>query len=221
MILYGSSLSPFVRKVLAFAAEKGIDLEYRPGALGNTDPEFREASPFGKIPGFRHPGGGPDGEDFCISDSTAIVTYLDSVQPEPNLIPVDPRGRARAIWFDEFADTILFATGGRIFFNRIVGPKFLGMPGDEEVAAKAEQEELPPLFDYLEGVIPDSQYLVEDRLTLADLAVASPFVNLRHLGIEVDPGRHPKLAGYVDRMLGRPSFSLWVEKEKAFLARVA
>ena len=30
MILYGSSLSPFVRKVLAFAAEKGIELEARP-----------------------------------------------------------------------------------------------------------------------------------------------------------------------------------------------
>ena len=27
MIVYGSSISPFVRKVLAFAAEKGIELE--------------------------------------------------------------------------------------------------------------------------------------------------------------------------------------------------
>ena len=30
MIVYGSSLSPFVRKVLAFAAEKGIELELQP-----------------------------------------------------------------------------------------------------------------------------------------------------------------------------------------------
>jgi glutathione S-transferase len=29
MILYGSSLSPFVRKVLAFAAEKGIEVELK------------------------------------------------------------------------------------------------------------------------------------------------------------------------------------------------
>ena len=30
MIVYGSSLSPFVRKVLAFAAEKGIEVELKP-----------------------------------------------------------------------------------------------------------------------------------------------------------------------------------------------
>jgi glutathione S-transferase len=38
MIVYGSSLSPFVRKVMAFAAEKGIEIELKPGGLGNKDP---------------------------------------------------------------------------------------------------------------------------------------------------------------------------------------
>ena len=114
MIVYGSSLSPFVRKVLAFAAEKGIELELKPTGLGNKDPEFLEASPFGKMPGFR------DG-DFAISDSSAIIAYLEAVQPEPNLIPTEPKARARTIWYDEFADTILFACGGKMFFNRLVG----------------------------------------------------------------------------------------------------
>ncbi|HEY0165295.1 MAG TPA: glutathione S-transferase N-terminal domain-containing protein, partial [Sphingomicrobium sp.] len=50
MILYGSSLSPFVRKVLAFAAEKSIDLEVRPVGLADQTPDFRAASPFGKMP---------------------------------------------------------------------------------------------------------------------------------------------------------------------------
>ena len=30
MILYGSSLSPYVRKVLAYAGEKGIELDLKP-----------------------------------------------------------------------------------------------------------------------------------------------------------------------------------------------
>lgn len=214
MIVYGSSLSPFVRKVLAFAAEKEIEVELKPTGLGNKDPEFLEASPFGKMPGFR------DG-DFAISDSSAIVAYLEAVKPEPNLIPTEPRARARAIWFDEYADTILFACGGKMFFNRVVAPKFLGLPGDEEIAAKAECEELPPLLDYLERVIPDSFYLVEDRLTLADIAVASPFANFRHLNLAIDPGRYPRLTEYVVRMLERPSFKNWVERETAFLARAA
>ena len=214
MIVYGSSISPFVRKVLAFAAEKGIELELKPSGLGNKDPEFLEASPFGKMPGFR------DG-DFAISDSTAIITDLEAVRPEPNLIPAEPRARARTIWFDEYADTILFACGGKMFFNRMVAPRFLGQPGDEEVASKAECEELPPLLDYLERVIPESGFLVEDRLTLADLSVASPFANFQHINVAIDASRYPKITEYVGRMLARPSFKHWVDRETAFLERAA
>src|SRR3954470_24282228 len=214
MIVYGSSLSPFVRKVLAFAAEKGIEVELKPTGLGNKDPEFLEASPFGKMPGFR------DG-DFAISDSSAIVAYMEAVKPEPNLIPTEPRARARTIWFDEYSDTILFACGGKMFFNRIVAPKFLGQPGDEEAASKAECEELPPLLDYLEGVIPASGFLVEDRLTLADISIASPFATIDHAGTVIDGGRHPKLKAYVEAILARPSFAPLIAREKAFLRQAA
>jgi glutathione S-transferase len=214
MIVYGSSLSPFVRKVLAFAAEKGIEVELKPTGLGNKDPEFLEASPFGKMPGFR------DG-DFAISDSSAIVAYLEAVKPEPNLIPTEAKARARTIWFDEYSDTVLFACGGKMFFNRIVAPRFLGQPGDEEVAAKAECDELPPLLAYLERVIPPSGFLVEDRLTLADIAVASPFANLAHLGKMHTAADYPKLRAYVDAILARPSFAPWIARETAFLERSA
>ncbi len=214
MIVYGSSLSPFVRKVVAFAAEKGIELEVKPVGPGSQDPEFREASPFGKMPGFR------DG-DFAISDSSAIVTYLEAVKPEPNLIPTEPKARAQTIWFDEFSDTILFACGGKMFFNRIVAPRFLGIAGDEEIAAKAECEELPPLLDYLETMIPESGYLVEDRLTLADISVASPFANLKHINVAVDPARHPRVFAYVEKILARPSFAPMIAQETKFLERTA
>ena len=213
MIVYGSSLSPYVRKVLAFAAEKGMEVELRPIGIGDQDPQFREASPFGKMPGFR------DG-DFAISDSTAIVTYLEALQPEPELIPSDPKARARTIWFDEFSDTIMMACGGKMFFNRVVAPRFLKRDGDLAAADKAEQEELPPILDYLETVIPESGFLVEDRLTLADISIASPFANFRHMGINCAASR-PRLARYVDAILARPSFAPWIEREAAFLERSA
>jgi len=104
MILFGSSLSPFVRKVLAFASEKGIALELKPtgDAPGQHSPEFVAASPLKKMPALL------DG-DYRLCDSSAIVQYLEALHPEPNLIPTEPRARARAIWFDEYSDTILFA----------------------------------------------------------------------------------------------------------------
>ncbi|MGZ8998425.1 MAG: glutathione S-transferase family protein, partial [Allosphingosinicella sp.] len=176
MIVYGASLSPFVRKVLAFASEKGIEVEHKVLPPNSDDPGFLEASPFRKIPAFR------DG-DFAISDSSAIISYLDSIRPEPVLIPAEPRERARTIWYDEFADTIFAACGAKMFFNRIVAP-LLGREADLSIADKAECEELPPLLDYVEKVLPENGWLVGDGLTLADISVASPLVNLQHLGID-------------------------------------
>jgi glutathione S-transferase len=215
MIVYGASMSPYVRKVLVFGAEKGLELENRPLGFDSPDPEFLAASPFRKIPAFR------DG-DFAIADSSAIIAYLDTVKPEPNLIPTEARARARCVWFDEFADTLVMDCGRRMFFNRVVAPLFLGREGDAEAADKAEREQLPPLLDYLETVAPAAGgFLVEDRLTLADIAVASPFVNLiHHLEVAIDAARYPRTLGYLQSVLARPSFARWIDKEKRFFDKV-
>lgn len=213
MILYGSTMSPFVRKVAAYAVEKGIELDLQQTGFPNPTPEFCAASPFKKMPAL------VDG-DYCLSDSTAIIHYLEAKYPEPELIPAEPRARGRVIWFDEFADTILMACGAKMFFNRVVAPRFLGIEGNLGAADAAERDELPPLLDYLETVVSEEGgYLVGDALTLADIAVASPFANFRHLGIGFDLERHPKTAAFVGRILERPSFKPFVEREAAFLSR--
>ena len=125
MILYGSSLSPYVRKVLAFAGEKGVEVELQPTgtAPGQPSEGFLGASPFRKMPALR------DGA-FTLADSSAIIHYLDAKYPDPMLIPSDPELRGKTIWYEEFADTILVTCGAKIFFNLIVAPRFLGKPGD-------------------------------------------------------------------------------------------
>jgi len=50
MVVFGSSMSPYVRKVLAFAAEKQIEVEARRVAPASDNVDFRAASPFGKMP---------------------------------------------------------------------------------------------------------------------------------------------------------------------------
>ena len=149
--------------------------------------------------------------------------YLEAVKPEPNLIPKEPQGAARGrSGSTNIRTRSSFACGGKMFFNRIVGPRFLGVPGDEEIARKAECDELPPLLDYLERVIPASGFLVEDRLTLADISVASPFANLDHLGCR-DRRRPPSQAQGLCR--GDPRAAelraAGSQQEKAFLERTA
>lgn len=214
MILYGSSMSPFVRKVLAFAGEKGIELDVRPIGIGDQDPDFRAASPLGKMPAL------VDG-NYRLCDSSAIIHYLEAKHPDPPLIPDDPELRGRCIWYEEFADTILAACGSKMFFNRIVAPVFLKRPGDLAVADAAERDELPRVLDYIESVAPEGEgYLVGDGLTLADLAVCAPFANLAHLKVEPDPARYPRTLAYTARILGRPSFARWIARESAFLKKV-
>ena len=209
MIVYGNSLSPFVRKVIVFAAEKGVALEINQSTPGGEDPAFRAMSPFGKIPAFS------DG-DYTLSDSSAIVQYIEAKHPAPALIPAEAKARGRVIWYDEFADTILIQPSGKIFFNRIAA-KLLGRPSDPAVADEAQANELPPILAWLETQIPEVNYLVGDSFSLADIAVCTVLVNLGHAGAAPDVSAYPKLAAYRDSIFARPSFAPLIAIERRIL----
>jgi glutathione S-transferase len=206
--LYGTLGSPFVRKAIVALTEKGITYDHDPVVpFGNA--EYRKISPLGKIPAFR------DG-DRLLADSSVIIAYLERTHPEPSLYPNDPYEYARALWFEEFGDGGLAPVlGGKIFFARVIGPRFFNQPTDEAAVQKAIEEEIPPMFDYLEQEIGDKQFLVANRFTIADIGVATIFVNYQFAGCTVDAKRWPKLAAYVQRIHNRPSFKAVIEKEKA------
>ena len=209
MILYGSSVSPFVRKVMMFAAEKGIDLEHQPTRPHTDEPEFKAASPFGKIPAFR------DG-DFTLADSTAIVTYLEAKFPNPPLIPLEPQARAKAIWFEEFSDTVLCPIGTKLFFNRVLAPLF-GRPADQAGADETEAREIPLAFAYLESVLPASGFLAGEALTIGDIAVINQLINLSYSSCPVDASKYPQLAAYHARHSARPSVAGTIAADRAML----
>jgi len=212
MLLLGATVSPFVRKVLVFAAEKGLVLEHRSiSPATSDDPQFLAASPFRKIPAF------VDG-DFSLADSTAIVTYLETKFPQQPLIPLEARQRATAIWYEEVADTVMFPAGQKIFFNRVVLPKFLNRPGDLLAADEAQSTLLPPIYAYLETVAPAGGFLVGNALSIADIAVTCMLVNMHLCDAAVDPARYPKLAAYYARISARPSFVPLIEADRARLA---
>lgn len=219
--LYGAILSPFVRKVLALANEKGIEVKLTPGGMGQGGDPFVEASPFGKMPALRHAGARPDGSDFLLSDSSAICHYLDAAFGGPSLIPADPQQRGEVVWLDEFSDTILGVTGGKMFFNRIVLPRFMQRDGDLAAADHAEQVELRPILDWLERRVAGRSCLVGDSITLADLAVAIPFANIAGAGFAVDSAVHPELHRWLSTITARPSLARIQAKVAETLARTA
>ena len=207
--VYGVAASPFVRKVRAVLAEKNLEYQIEPVFPGpQAPPDWRKLSPLGKIPAFR------DG-DRTLADSSVICAYLERTSPEPPLYPNDPFDYARALWFEEFGDGGLVPIfGGKIFFQRVLRPKFFNETTDETIVNQAIEKDVPPLFDYLEGQLA-GDFLVGNRLTIGDVGVVSQFVNLRYAGVAPDAKRWPKLAAYVGRVMSRPSFASLIKEEMA------
>lgn len=210
--VYGIAISPFVRKVRVALAEKGIAYDHDPVIPVNVSPEYRKISPLGKVPAF-------EDEGRTLADSSVILAYLERTRPDPALYPADPYEYARALWFEEYADGGLVPIAGpKVFFQRVVGPKFFNQKTDEAVVAKAVDEELPPMFDYLESQLRDgSAHFVTDQLTVGDIGIASIFVNLQHAGVSPDPKRWPKLSRFLAATFERPSFRDLIAEEKAML----
>jgi len=207
----GANLSPFVRKVRVFLAEKGLEYQLEPVVPFNPGPEFKAISPLGKIPAYR------DG-DVTLADSSVICAYLEKSHPQPALYPAEPLAYARALWFEEFGDSGLAPImGAKIFFQRLIGPAFFGQQPDQAVIEKALTSELPPLFDYLEAQLGDRAYVVGNTLSIGDIGLCTQFANFQHAGERVDATRWPRLARYVAAILSRPSFAALITEEAAAL----
>jgi glutathione S-transferase len=202
--LHGVALSPFVRKVLIVLAEKGIEYEHIPQLPFGQTPEYIEKSPLAKIPLWE------DG-DLCLPDSSVIIDYLDHIEPSPPVYPSDPRERARALWYEEYADTKVVEVLTTVFFQRFVAPQFLQQETDQALVEETLTEKIPPVFDYLEAQIGDKEFLAGGQFSIADIATSSPFVNFAIAGERVDASRWPVLAEYVQRIHGRPHYKPIIE----------
>lgn len=210
LTVHGAVASPFVRKVLVVLDEKNVPHEVNPVFPFGSDPEFRKISPLGKIPAITENG-------HALCDSSVIAAYLERQKPSPALYPSDPYEYGRALWFEEYADTAMSGViGPKIFFARIVGPRFMNQPADEAAIQKAIDEDLPPLFDYLESQLDERGALAGGAFSIADVSVVSQLVNLSYAGVRVDQARWPKLAGLFAKTTSRPSFVKRLEEERAF-----
>ena len=196
LTVIGSFVSPYVRKVLACIELKGLDYQVDPITPFFGNDEFTRLSPLRRIPVLI------DG-DVHLSDSSVICAYLDEAYGGYALLPEGARNRARARWLEEYADSRLgdlFIWG--LFYQRVVRKSVWNEDPDEARVAKSLAE-APAALDYLEGEVPEDGYFF-GALGLADIALASFFVNARYAGFEVDAERWPKVARFVGAVLGEP-----------------
>jgi glutathione S-transferase len=213
MTLFGAPLSPFVRKVDLVMTIKGIHCERNPVSPFALPEGYEQINPLKRIPAL-------EVDSQYLADSAVICRFLEDLYPEPPLIPADPWLKARTSWIEKFADYELApAITATAFRNRVV-LKSMGAAYDEAAIAALLAEKTPPLYHYLDEQIGDRMYLVGDRLTLADIAVVSQFMNASFGGETPDPTCWPRLAGYLARQFAAEPFASVLEAHRKIVAKM-
>jgi len=199
VLIVGSYLSPYVRKVLVCLELKSIayEVDHLVPFFGND--RFSKLSPLRRIPVL------VDG-DLVLTDSSVICQYLEDLQPAPALFPADIRDRARARWLEEFADTRM----GDVFIWRLLNqmairPSVWGEKGDRELVDRTLKEDVPTVLDYLEAEAPADGFRF-GGLSIADIAPACFFRNAGWVRFQIDAARWPRAAAWMARTLATPAF---------------
>ena len=114
LVLCGSSISNYYNKVKLALLEKGVDFSEEYCATGSSDEAVLGASPLAKIPFLRT-------ESGPLSESQAILEYLESAYPEPPLLPRDPFAAAKvrelAIYVDLHLELVVRDLYPKAFFG--------------------------------------------------------------------------------------------------------
>ena len=126
LVVYGMKGSPFVRKVQVVLAEKGVDYDFEMASPFPAPDWFVEISPAKRIPVLRDRSVGREGVPGTIPDSSAICAYIERKHPSPALYPSGAFDHARALWFEEYADSELASRIGGGIFRPLVMARFFG-----------------------------------------------------------------------------------------------
>lgn len=205
--IYGVPVSVHTRKVIVAAIEKDLPFENDPVIPYHPPAGWAELSPTGKIPVAR------DGA-LLLRDSAVICAYLERAHPRPALYPAGAADYARARWLEEYAGGVLYREVVHpLFFQRIIRPGMLNEKTDDAAVAAVLGQALPRVFAYLERELGESA-LEDGKFGIADIALASNFINFHYLGYELDRGSHPALAASFRRWLERPSIRRALEAER-------
>jgi glutathione S-transferase/GST-like protein len=105
-------------KPMLALAEKGVAFESHYLDLLNFDqhkPDYLKINPAGTIPAMVHDG-------RVLTESTAIMEYVDAAFPGPALRPADPEERWRMRWWMKFFDQYFAPSLSMIGWSVFVGP---------------------------------------------------------------------------------------------------
>jgi glutathione S-transferase len=203
MILFDLSWGLFPGRVSIYLAEKGtIHVERR--ETWNEGKQFldlnrvREFSPAGKVPLLVTEDGTP------ITQSRAILEYLEERFPEPNLIGMTTIERAGT---REMMDVLDEAATHFASWCQHASPIFTGRVEQISGAAAQGRAAYFAQLDLLNRMASEGPYLSGDRLTMADCVLMATVRFAEGLYGVVLPESAGRLQGIYERLRVRPSMA--------------
>lgn len=187
MKLLSSPASPYGRKVMIVAALKGVTdrIAKQPtDTLPLVNEALRKENPLAKIPVLIL----ADGTQ--IFDSHVICEYLDTLAPEPRLVPPAGPERIRTLTLAALGDGILDAALLLVYEKRY-------RPEDKWVQSwvDRQQAKIDLALDWLEKTPP--QWKVHPDYAHVTIACALGYLDFRHAGVW--RAKHPKLVAWLEQ----------------------
>jgi glutathione S-transferase len=136
-------------------------MEAAPGGMGSA--EYKALNPTGKIPSLV-----VDGQ--CIAESEVICEYLESIHPEPALLPRDPMAQARSRMISRMTDLYVAPHNTPLTRMRSSGQR------DQAVVDKCAGE-FAKAFSYLESFMAPGPFAAGKTPAIGDCAL-TPFIIL-------------------------------------------
>ncbi len=194
MQLYYNPLYPNVRRVRLTAAVLGIDLEETLLDFAKGEhkaPAYLALNPNGSVPTLR------DG-DYVLTESRAIMQYLAARKPESGLIPRDEAERADvARW--QFWDAAHFSPQlGSLAFEKMI-KAMLGLGEPDEGKIRDALSNFRRYAAVLNKRLQGQQYVVGNRLTVADLTLAASLMYAQQT--EVPLAEFPNIQAWLSRIV--------------------
>jgi glutathione S-transferase len=199
--IYLFPVAPNPTRVRIYLAEKGLSIEQVTVNLAKGEhrtPEHRARHPLARLPVLELDDG------TFLTESAAIVEYLEELHPEPPMIGRTPLERARVRELDRIADLGVLVPVGRIV-HATRSP--LGAPPSPAVAEHARRG-LPDVLRVLEDRLGDQPFLAGPRPTVADCTLFAAFGFAAFGGVEIDASferLHAWHARFAERPSARPA----------------
>jgi glutathione S-transferase len=198
--IWGRRNSINVQKVMWTVGELGLEAERIDAGMSFgvvNEPWYAGLNPNRLVPTI-------DDDGIVIWESNVIVRYLAAKHAPGTLIPTDPAGRAKAeMWMDWQQNTVMAG----------LSPLFLGLirtPPErrDETALRAAAATVERALALLDGQLAGREYVLGDRLTVADIPLGVAVY--RWYALPIEHMELKNVRSWYERLASRPAFATHV-----------